>query len=137
MLELNVPTKYSVYFKIFLFKYNLLLLLLLLSKINFFFPQTCHNNNNNNLLKKVEQQSAKKWGEEMGSQWVPIMCPICSSSSQCVPQHILHSTSLLSDMLQQMLSSFHLYRWAKEEELYTSNFNLLFCEMCIVSFFLK
>jgi hypothetical protein len=33
-------------------------------------------------------------------------------SSQCFPQHVLHSTSLISDMLWQMLSSFHVYRWA-------------------------
>jgi hypothetical protein len=40
--------------------------------------------------------------------------------SKCVPQHVLHSTSLLSDMLWQMLSSFHIYSLAKGEELYTS-----------------
>ncbi len=45
---------------------------------------------------------------------------LCSPSSQCIPQHVLHSTSPLSHMLWQMLSSFHLYMWAKEEELYTS-----------------
>jgi len=33
--------------------------------------------------------------------------------SQFVPQHVLHSTSLLSHMLWQMLSSFHLCRWDK------------------------
>jgi hypothetical protein len=54
------------------------------------------------------------------SQWVPIGFSICSPSSQCVPQHVLHSTSLLSYMFWQMLSSFHLYRWAKGDELYTS-----------------
>ncbi len=43
-----------------------------------------------------------------------------SSSSHCVPQHAFHSTSLLSHMLRQMFSSFHLYRWAKGEALYTS-----------------
>jgi hypothetical protein len=42
--------------------------------------------------------------------------PICSSSSQCVPQHVLHSTSL-SSQGWQMLLSFHLCRWAKGEEL--------------------
>ncbi len=51
---------------------------------------------------------------------VPNEISLGSSSSHCVPQHVLRSTSLLSHMLWQMLSSFHLYRWAKEEELYTS-----------------
>jgi len=50
----------------------------------------------------------------LSSQWVLIRFPICS---QCVSQHVLHSTSLLSHMLWQLLSSFHLYRWAKGEEL--------------------
>ncbi len=36
------------------------------------------------------------------------------------PQKNPNSTSLLSHMLWQMLSSFHLYRWAKRKELYTS-----------------
>jgi len=82
------------------------------------------------------------------SQWVPIrsmvnmlggedffhfslvpsvfsLCPLYvpngfQSGPQCVPQHVLHSTSLVSHMLWQMLSSFHLFRWAKGEELYTS-----------------
>ncbi len=45
----------------------------------------------------------------MGSHQVLNIC----SSSQCVPQHVLGSTSLLSNMLWQMLSSFHLYRWDK------------------------
>jgi hypothetical protein len=51
----------------------------------------------------------------MGSYQVLIMFPkfpMCS-------QHVLHSTSLLSCRLCQMLSSFHLYRWAKGKELYT------------------
>ncbi len=38
-----------------------------------------------------------------GSQCVPNVFPL---GSQCVPQHILQSTSLLSHMLWQMLSSF-------------------------------
>ncbi len=33
------------------------------------------------------------------SQWVPIRFLIRSPSSQCVPRHVLHSTSLLSHML--------------------------------------
>ncbi len=37
------------------------------------------------------------------------------SGPQCVPRHVLHSTSLVSHRLWQMLSSFHLYRWAKGE----------------------
>jgi hypothetical protein len=41
----------------------------------------------------------------LSSQWVLISSPICSPSSQCVPEHVLHSTSLLSHMLWQMLSS--------------------------------
>jgi len=65
------------------------------------------------------------WGEDFlslfpGSYYVPFKFLICSSSSQCIPQYVLHSTSPLSHMLWQMLSSFHLYRWAKEEELYSS-----------------
>ncbi len=40
-------------------------------------------------------------------------------SSWHVPQRVPNSTSLLSPMLWQMLSSFHLYSWvAKGEELY-------------------
>jgi hypothetical protein len=35
------------------------------------------------------------------------------SGSQYVPQCVLHSTSLLSHMVWQMLSSCHLYTWAK------------------------
>ncbi len=50
-------------------------------------------------------------------QWVPIRFSKCSSSSQCVPQHVLHSNSLLSHIMWQMLSSLHLYRLAKGEEL--------------------
>jgi hypothetical protein len=77
----------------------------------------------------------------LGSQCVPNMFtkfPICSStcspSSQCAAQHVLHSTSLLSHMHWQMLSSFHLCRWAKGEELYTSKESLLFWKALIVSF---
>jgi hypothetical protein len=40
-------------------------------------------------------------------------------SSQWVPRHVLHSFYL--NILWQMLSSCHLYRWAKGEEFYTSN----------------
>jgi hypothetical protein len=40
--------------------------------------------------------------------------------SQCVPQHVLHSTSLLALILWQILSSFHPFMWAKEKEPYTS-----------------
>ncbi len=36
------------------------------------------------------------------------------------PKKNPNSTSLLSHMLWQMLSSFHLYGWAKRKELYTS-----------------
>jgi hypothetical protein len=57
-----------------------------------------------------------------------------SPSSHCVTQHVLHSTSLLSHMLWQTLSSFHLYRWAKGEEFYTSKYNLLFWRASVVSF---
>ncbi len=45
-------------------------------------------------------------GFSSSSQYVP-------PSSQCVPEHVLHSTSLLSHMLWQMLSSFRLYNRAK------------------------
>jgi hypothetical protein len=57
-----------------------------------------------------------------------------SPSSHCVTQHVLHSTSLLSNMLWQMLSSFHLYRWAKGEDFYTSKYNLLFWRASKISF---
>jgi hypothetical protein len=39
-------------------------------------------------------------------------------------------------MLLQILSSFHLYSWAKREELYNSKQNLLFWGASIVSIFL-
>jgi len=58
----------------------------------------------------------------LGSQWVLNMSPkfpMCS-------QHVVHSTSLLSHMFWQMLSSFHLYRYAKGDEIYTSKQNFLF-----------
>ncbi len=71
----------------------------------------------------------KFWGKEffphfslvpnvfpLGFQWIPIRFPICSPGFQCDPQHVPHSTSFLFHMLCQMLSSFHLYRWAKVEE---------------------
>ncbi len=64
----------------------------------------------------------------LSSQWVPIRFQIC-------PQHVLHSTSLLSHMLWQMLSSFHLYRWAKGEELKIPKYNLLCWGGSKVSFF--
>ncbi len=51
----------------------------------------------------------------MGSHQVLNMFP----SSQWVPRHVLHSFYL--NILWQMLSSCHLYRWAKGEEFYTSN----------------
>jgi hypothetical protein len=43
----------------------------------------------------------------LSSQWVLIRFPICS---QCVPQHVLHSTSLLSHVLWQLvvLGTLHL-----------------------------
>ncbi len=66
--------------------------------------------------------------------------PMCSHS---VPskflmgsRYVLHiSISLLFHMLSQMLFSFHLYRRAQGEELYTSKQNLLFWGASIVSFF--
>ncbi len=67
------------------------------------------------------------------SQLVLIRFPICSPSFQCVPQHGLHSSSLLSHMLWQMLSSFH--RWAKQEKHYTSKQNIPFWGASIVSIF--
>jgi hypothetical protein len=42
----------------------------------------------------------------LSSQGVLIKFSMCSPSSQYVPQHVLHSTSLLSHTLWQMLSSF-------------------------------
>jgi len=76
---------------------------------------------------------------------VPKVFPLCSlqvpnrftSGSKCVPQvlseltkHVLQSTSshFYPMCLGQLLSSFHLYRRAKGEELYTSKWNLLFWE---------
>jgi hypothetical protein len=44
-----------------------------------------------------------------GSQCIPTMFPWGFPSCS---QYFLHSTSLLSHMLWQMLSSFHLYTWA-------------------------
>jgi len=49
-----------------------------------------------------------------GSQCVATMF---SSSSQCVPQHVLHSTSLFSHMHPPFT---YICSWAKGEELYTS-----------------
>jgi hypothetical protein len=49
----------------------------------------------------------------LSSQWFPL-------GSQSVLQHVFHSTSLLSHMFWQMLSSFHLYKCAKGKELYIS-----------------
>jgi hypothetical protein len=46
----------------------------------------------------------------VSSLLVPNGFPICSPSSQCVPQRVLHSTSFLSYMVWQMLSSFHLFK---------------------------
>jgi hypothetical protein len=43
------------------------------------------------------------------SQWVLIAFPICSTCSQNCPQDVPNSTSFLSHMLWQMLSSSHLY----------------------------
>jgi hypothetical protein len=47
----------------------------------------------------------------------PIRLPICSQNSKKIPQNVLHTTSLLSHMLWQMLSSFQLYSCAKGEKL--------------------
>jgi hypothetical protein len=58
----------------------------------------------------------------LGSQWVLNMSPkfpMCS-------QHVFHSTSFLSHKFWQVLSSFHLYRCTKGDEIYTSKQNLLF-----------
>jgi hypothetical protein len=62
----------------------------------------------------------KFWGGEEDLKKIPLV-PMCShyvpneftSGFQCVPQHVLHSTSLWSHVLGKMLSSIHLYRWAK------------------------
>jgi hypothetical protein len=45
----------------------------------------------------------------LSSNGFPIMVSKCSSSSQCVPQHVLCSTSLSSHMLWQLVSSFFTY----------------------------
>lgn len=95
---------------------------------------------------KVFSPSVGGWGWYFpGSQYVLTMFPLSSqwvftmpSSSQCFPQHVLHSTSLLSHMLWQMLSSFHVWIWwAKGEELCISKYNLLRWGAYIVSFFLS
>ncbi len=77
-----------------------------------------------------------------GYQCVPTMFPSSSHrvlnmspSSQCVPQYVLHSTSLLSHMFCQMLSSFHLFSWAKVEKLHTSRHNILYWGTSMVPFF--
>jgi len=51
-----------------------------------------------------------------------------------IPQRVPYSTLLLSHMFWQMLSSFHLYMWAKGEEPHTSKYNLLFFVASIISF---
>ncbi len=38
----------------------------------------------------------KKKIQDFHFSLVPIRFPICSSNSHCVPQHVLHSSSLLS-----------------------------------------
>ncbi len=53
----------------------------------------------------------------MCSHYVPFKFPM---GSQYFPQYVLHTTSLLSHMPWKMVSFFHLYRWAKGEELNTS-----------------
>jgi hypothetical protein len=47
--------------------------------------------------------------------YVPLKFPTCSPISHCFPQHVLHTTSLLSHMPWKMVSSFHLYRWVEGE----------------------
>ncbi len=49
----------------------------------------------------------------IGSQYVP-------QFHNVFPQRVIHTISLLSHMPWKMVSSFHLYRCAKVEELYTS-----------------
>ncbi len=63
---------------------------------------------------------------QMGSRYVPQFRNVFP---------FLHTTSLVSYMLLKMVSSFHLHRWAKGEDLYTSKQSLLFWEVSIVSFF--
>ncbi len=57
---------------------------------------------------------------------VPNGFSICSPISQCFPQNVIHTTSLLSHMPWKMVSSFQLYRCAKGEELCISKQSLLF-----------
>jgi hypothetical protein len=68
----------------------------------------------------------------MCSHYVPFKFPM---GSQYFPQNFLHTSSLLSHMPWKMVSSFHLYRWAKGEELYSSKWSLLFWGVSNVSFF--
>jgi hypothetical protein len=52
----------------------------------------------------------------LSSQNVPIEFSIFSPSSQCISQHVLHSTSPLTHMFSQRLYSFQIYRWVKAKE---------------------
>ncbi len=103
----------------------------------------CHEWEDQSMLCRCFFSFKVWWGE--GHFFIFLWFPMCShhvpfefnngfpSVSQYIPQYVFHSTSLLSHMLWQMLFSFHLYRWAKGEELYTSKYNLLFWGASIVS----
>jgi hypothetical protein len=66
-------------------------------------------------------------------------CTMFLSSSQWVPNIFpnIFSVPLHFYMPWKMVSSFHLYRWAKGEELYSSKQSLPFWGISIISFFLE
>ncbi len=68
----------------------------------------------------------------MGSHQVPHMFP---NFPMCSPNMFSIAPHFYLICFWQMLSSLHLHRWAKGEELYTSKNNLLFWGASVVSFF--
>ncbi len=52
--------------------------------------------------------------------WFTMSSHMFPSSSQCVPQIFIHRPHFYPMCYGNPKPTFHLYRWAKEEELYTS-----------------
>jgi hypothetical protein len=73
-----------------------------------------------------------------GSHYVPFKFPM---GSHQVPNVFINMFSIAPHFCPicfgKLLSSIHLYRWAKGKELYTSKWNLLFWGASIVSFVLS
>ncbi len=69
----------------------------------------------------------------LSSQWVLIKFSMCSPT--CSAYRVTFIPYDSGEV--HMLSSFHLYKWAKGKELYISKQNLLLCAASIVSFFLS